>query len=71
MTIVKVCVPLAWTGGAAPGCLVYDQERQHIVEQSVPARIVAVLDGAPKGYFEATWDGRKWTMWTKVEDQPW
>lgn len=67
--IVKVQVPLMTTG--EPEALIYDRKRTFTLFSPVTKTIRDAMNGSPKCYFEATYDGTTIDLKRVVDDQPW
>lgn len=70
MTIVKVQMPLAVSGGA-PLALIYAEGREHLIQQSLNADTLKLMAGEPKAFFEAIWADGRWLIGDRVNWQDW
>jgi hypothetical protein len=66
--IVKIQVP---PSGRLDRAMVYAEDQGHLIEQTVPPHVGAALKGDSKGFFEAEWTGRIWTIGKRVGAQSW
>jgi hypothetical protein len=70
MTIVKVQTPIFSTDPAVPA-LVYDEARQHTIQQRLDPATLAAMGSDFKAFFDAEWDGRQWKLGQHVKYQSW
>lgn len=72
-TIIKIQVPLYSTSPGKALCLVYDEKREHELQQSILPETATAIGRDVKAYFEAAWDERAgtWNVGKRVERQAW
>jgi hypothetical protein len=66
--IVKIQVP---PSGRLDLALVHAEDDAHVIEQAIPPEVGAALKGDSKGFFEAEWTGKLWTIGKRVSAQSW
>lgn len=68
--VVKVQLPIF--GGIEGFGMVYDRNRNHMIEQPISANTRKALKGDMKGYFNGTWSNSAgWVIGSRVPDQDW
>ena len=65
--IVKVQRPL---DGPGP-LLIYDQQRHHVTQQGMTAKIRDQMKHDYKAFFTAQWLGNRWAVFERVPGESW
>jgi hypothetical protein len=51
--------------------LVYDEARQHMIQQQLDPAALAAMGSDFKAFFDAEWDGRQWKLGERIAFQSW
>ncbi len=51
--------------------MVYDEERQRVVQMKLGDSVLAKMEDTSKAFFSASWTGTTWVLRDRVEDPGW